>query len=141
MTSITTDHAVFSVDFDATSAYYTTHAVCGCAYCRNLYAQIQDRYPQLDAFLSEFGVDIRRPDEAASLENPDSVDYLFVGYTVAGTMEAEGRYETEIGPLHVTVSRGDNPRYWFPNEQTGPCFFISVSGISLPWVLPETFPG
>ncbi len=29
---------------------------------------------------------------------------------------------------------------WFPNEQKEPCFFVSISNISLPWVLDEPFP-
>ena len=141
MTTITKGDAVFSVDPGSTEAYYTAHSVCNCRYCRNLYAQIKTRFPQLDAFLSAFGVDICRPDEAASVETEDHIDYLFVGYTVTGAMETDRPYETDVESLHVTISRGNTPLDWFPNEQKKPCFFISVSGISLPWVLPEPLHG
>ena len=141
MTTITKGNAVFSVDLDATRAYYTTHSLCECGCCRNLYAQIKTRYPQLEEFLSAFGADICRPDEAAGVEMEDHIDYLFVGYTVTGALETKGPYETDIGSLHVTISRGDTPWDTFPHQQTKPCFFVSVSGISLPQVLPEPFPG
>lgn len=43
-------------------------------------------------------------------------------------------HETEIDGLKITVSSGDNPFERFPHEQTKPCFFISVSGLSLPGI-------
>ncbi len=140
MITIEKDGFIFSADVGKTKEYYSAHSVCNCSCCRNLYAQIKALFPKLDAFLSEFGIDICRPDEAASVENEDHIDYLFVGYTVTGVMETDGIYETDIDNLHITVSRGDDPFEWFPHEQTEPRFFISISGISLPWVLDEPFP-
>lgn len=140
MTTIEKGAFVFSADIEKTRAYYATHSVCDCSCCRNLYAQIKAFSPALDAFLSEFGVDISRPDEAASVETADRIDYLSVGYTVTGAMETPGVYETDIDTLHVTVSRGDDPFEWFPHEQKEPCFFISIYNLSLPWILDEPFP-
>ncbi len=134
------DGAVFHVDFEKTKTYYQTHSLCECCCCRNLYAQIKQAAPKLDQFLSTFGVDITKPDEAASVEMTDYIDYLFVGYTVTGKMEFEDLYEKQIDKYKITISHGDNPYEWFPHEQKEPCFFISVSGISLPWVLDEPFP-
>ncbi len=94
----------------------------------------------MDEFLSTFGVDITKPDESASVEMTDYIDYLFVGYTVTGRMESDIVYKTEIGKLKITISQGNTPYEWFPNEQKEPCFYISVSGVSLPWVLDEPFP-
>lgn len=89
---------------------------------------------ELTEFLSEFGIDIRRPDEAGSIEMEGYVDYLFVGYTVTGKIETEGTYETDIENFHILICDGSIPHGWFPNQQKEACFFVSVSGISLPWV-------
>lgn len=140
MTTIVKDDYIFTVDIDETKKYYSTHSLCDCECCRNLYAQIKAVSSKLDAYLSEFGVDICRPDEAASIKMKNYIDYLFVGYTVTGVMETHGIYETDIDDFHVTISRGDNAYEWFPNEQKEPCFFVSISNISLPWVLDEPFP-
>ena len=140
MVEIKKDNAVFWLDYEKTQTYYETHSVCDCCCCRNLYAQIKKVAPNLDAFLKTFGVDISRPDEIGSTEMKDYIDYLFVGYTVTGKMITPEFYETEIDDLTVTISAGNAPYEWFPHEQTEPCFFISVSGLSLPWVLDEPFP-
>ena len=58
MTKIEKDEYVFSVDVEKTQEYYRTHSICDCAYCRNYYAQIKNKLPKLNDFLSEFGVDI-----------------------------------------------------------------------------------
>ncbi len=138
MRTIQKGSARFLVDFEKTQAYYKSHAVCDCSCCRNLYAQIRTAVPKLAAFLLEFGVDICRPDESGWVETENAVDYLFVGYTVTGKMETAKVYETEIDNLKVTIS--ESPDEWFPNEQTEPCFFLSVSGLVLPWVLCEPSP-
>ncbi len=140
MLEIKLDSAVFCVDHGKTIEYYNTHSLCGCSSCRNLYTQIWDTAPKLAEFLEGFGVDISKPDEAASIEMDGYIDYLFVGYTVSGTIETEEAYETELDGLTVRISSGNDSRDWFPNEQTGPCFFISVSELSLPWCLDEPFP-
>ena len=134
------DGFVVHVDIDKTKEYYLKHSVCDCSCCRNLYAQIKTVSTTLNDFLAEFGVDICRPDETAEIERDNDIDYLFVGYTVTGRIETEGAYETDIDGIHITISKGDTPYDWFPNEQKEPCFFISVFGISLPWVLEDPFP-
>ena len=131
---------VFCVDIEKTKEYYLSNSVCECLGCRNLCAQIKTLSNNLTEFLSEFGVDICRPDEAADVEMENYIDYLFVGYTVTGYIETEGTFETDIENFHIKISKGDTPYDWFPNEQKEPCFFISITGISLPWVLDEPFP-
>ena len=140
MKRIQKDHFVFHVDVDKTKEYYLSNTLCECPSCRNLYAQIETLSEKLTAFISEFGIDICRPDESADIVMDDYIDHLFVGYTVTGHMETEGYFKTDIDGYHITISKGDNPHDWFPNEQKGPCFFVSVTGISLPWVLEEPFP-
>lgn len=140
METIQKDNFVFCADIEKTREYYLSNLLCVCPGCRNLYAQIKTLSGELTSFLSEFGVDICRPDESADVEMNNNIDYLFVGYTVTGRIETEGVYETDIADFHIKISKGDTPYDWFPNEQKEPCFFISVTGISLPWVLEEPFP-
>lgn len=63
MTTIQKDEYVFSVEVEKTQEYYKTHSVCDCVCCRNYCVQIKNKFPKLNAFLSEFGVDISKPDE------------------------------------------------------------------------------
>ena len=140
MTVITKENFEFSIDVEKTQKYYSANTVCNCSCCRNLCAQIETLSPKLTSFLSEFGVDICRPDEAASAESNEYIDYLFVGYTVVGSLRSDGQYETDIENYHITISTGETPYDWFPNEQKEPHFYITITGISLPWVLDEPFP-
>ncbi|MBE6747787.1 MAG: hypothetical protein E7557_00975 [Ruminococcaceae bacterium] len=140
METIKKDNFVFCVDIEKTREYYVSNTLCDCYGCRNLYEQIKTLSEKLSYFLSEFGIDICRPDESSYVEIDNYVDYLFIGYTVTGWIETEGIYETDIEDFHIKISKGDTPYDWFPNEQKEPCFFVSVEGISLPWVLNEPFP-
>lgn len=140
MTTIQKGDFVFSVETEKTREYYKTNSVCECCDCKNLYKQIKDYSAELNAFLSEYGVDICRPDEVSSIETNGFIDYLFIGYTVTGTIDTDGVYNTNIGNIKIQISKGDTVWDWFPNEQTQPCFFISVSGLKLPWVLDTPYP-
>lgn len=90
MTTIQKNGYVFLVDREKTQQYYRTHTLCDCVYCRNYYAQVRQQFPRLDAFLSEFGVDIARPDEIMSVELEGRVAYLNVDYTVCGRVQTMG---------------------------------------------------
>ena len=131
---------VFSVNTEQTEKYYETHSLCDCGNCRNYYAQIKDKFPKLDAFLREFGVDISKPDEIWSVEMGDYIDYINVDYTVCGSIKSMGQHEIDIYDnsfLSVVITDGSVS----PNEQTGACFTFSVTKIKLPWVLDEPSPG
>ena len=133
MVTVKKDESTFSVDIEKTRNYYKTHSLCNCENCRNFYAQIKNNFPELDRFLSEFGVDISKPDEASSVEADNYIDYLTVYYSVCGRSEAPNAYEIDIldkSPLHVTIG-GE----YAPNEQVGDYFMITVTGIKLPLVL------
>ena len=139
MTIIERDGYRFRVDLPATRAYYESHSLCDCSCCRNLYAGIQKRFPKLDAFLRDFGVDVARPDEASSSEEGASIEYFELDYTVCGRVEAMGECEFDLVdsvPLHIAVRNG----FVAPNEQTDEYFTLSVYGIHLPWVLDEPVP-
>ena len=139
MTIIERNGYRFRVDLPATRAYYESHSLCDCSCCRNLYAGIQKRFPKLDAFLRDFGVDVARPDEASSSEESASIEYFEVDYTVCGRVEAMGENEFDLAeaiPVSVAVRDG----FVAPNEQTGEYFTLSVYGIRLPWLLDELVP-
>lgn len=140
MNKIQKDNFTFLVDIEKTRKYYTSNTLCDCCYCRNLYAQIDSICPELTGFLTEFGIDILRPDDATSIEIDNHIDYISVGYTVSGTIKTEGFFHKDIENYHITISNGNKANVWFPNEQTEPCFFVSVTGITLPWVLDEPYP-
>lgn len=139
MTTIRKDEYVFSVDVEKTQEYYKTHSVCDCVCCRNYYAQIKNKLPKLNAFLSEFGVDISRPDEIMSVGTDNYIDYINVDYTVCGKVKTTEECEIDIYDdmfLSVVIGNG----FASPNEQKGEYFTISVMQIKLPWVLDEPFP-
>lgn len=138
MTTIKKENYTFSVDTEMTREYYETHSLCDCENCRNYYTQIKDRFPKLGMFLSEFGVDISKPDEIFSFEMEECVDYINVDYTVCGRIEEMGECDIDIYedlPVKVAVTDGFNS----PNEQTGDYFTLSVNKIMLPKVLNEAF--
>lgn len=136
MKTIEKDDWKFSVDIEKTKEYYKTHSICECADCRNFYAQIEEKLPKLKDFLSEFGVDVSRPDENASIECEDSIDYLSVDYTVCGEIIEVGKYEIDIyDNLFLSIVVNDD--CVCPNEQTGKYFTFTVFQIVLPWVLDE----
>lgn len=139
MTTIQKEEYIFSVDTEKTKKYYHTHSLCECVCCRNYYAQIKNKLPKLNHFLSEFGIDASKPDEIMSIEMDDYIDYINVDYTVCGSVESIGQYEIDIYDnlfLNIVITDG----FVSPNEQTGKYFTISVMKIELPWVLDEPFP-
>ncbi len=139
MVTIKKGEYAFSVDIERTKAYYKALTVCDCADCRNYYAQVKDKFPKLNCFLAEFGVDALKPDEAVSVETNSCVNYLSVVYTVCGSIETMGKGEIVIYdnvPLNISVADG----FVIPNMQSEHYFTLSVEEIQLPWVLDEPFP-
>lgn len=139
MTTIQKDEYVFSVDIEKTQEYYKTHSLCDCVCCRNYYAQIKNKLPKLNVFLSEFGIDISKPDEMASVEMDGYIEYINVDYTVCGNVKSVGEHEIDMYDdlfLSIVITNG----FASPNEQTGEYFTISVMQIEFPWVLDEPFP-
>lgn len=140
MTAIQKGDYVFSVDVDKTMDYYKTHLLCECDYCENFYAQIKGKFPKLESFLTDFGVDIAKPDELTSVELGDTIQYISVDYTVCGKVVTMGQYEIDIQDnqfLSLVVTEG----FASPNKLTGDYFTISVNNVfELPWVLDKPFP-
>lgn len=134
MTTVRKAGFVLSVDVEKTREYYSTHTLCECVCCRNYFAQISEKCPELTAFLSEFGVDAARPDETFFVDSPDRVDYLCVDYTVCGKVEKMGDGAIGTGGgLTVHIVDG----FCCPNEQTGDYFTISTDKITLGWEIDK----
>lgn len=139
MTTIKKDEYVFEVDIEKTINYYKTHSLCECDYCENFYAQINGKFPKLESFLSDFGVDISKPDECTSVELENKIQYISVDYTICGKVATMGKYEIDIQDnlfFSIVVTDG----FASPNEQTEEYFTISVNNMELPWVLDKPFP-
>lgn len=132
MKIIKKDNFKFTVDIDKTEKYYKTHSLCDCLGCKNLYKQINGKYPILEKFLSEYGVDITKPDETSWIDNDYDIEYSLF-YTVTGNMTPDSQYVTYADNLKITVDTG-----YIPNEQTEDYFLISVYNINLPSILKET---
>ena len=131
MTIIEKDGIRFLVDIEKTRRYYRDLTPCTCRYCRHLYSHIQGVFPELEAFLSEFGIDIAKPDETAPFETEDSFFYSFAGYTVCGKTVSAPTKEIRIaGQPGFTVLCEEG--VVFPNEQAGEYFSLSVSAFELP---------
>ena len=137
MKHIKRDNSLFLVDKEKTKEYYKNNYICNCFSCRNFRNQIKNISPQLTNFLSEFGVDICRPDNSNDIEFDSYIDYLFVEYTVIGNIVTEKVHETDIDNYHITISNDTAPINWVPNEQKDKCFFISITGITLPIILQD----
>lgn len=136
MITIQKDGYVFEVDIEKTKEYYKTHILCECDYCNNLHTQIKGKFPKLESFLAEFGVDISKPDETMPVEAEDFVDYINVDYTICGKVITRGQCKIDIHDnllLSIFITDG----FASPNQQTGDYFTISVCNIELPWVLDK----
>lgn len=128
------------MDIEKTKEYYKSNSLCDCDGCQNFYTQIKDTSPELEAFLSAFGVDIAKPDEIPWWDIDENRIIYNPCYTVTGEIKQMGEYEMDFGFINVVISKPDTPWGYIPNEQTEPYFVISVYNVILPWVLDTPFP-
>ena len=125
---------VFDVDIPATMAYsagiWEDH--CTCGYCRNFYETLDSAYPQLKAFLKQFGMNSLTPEEMSPIEPT----LCLVSYCFSGTIVKHGIFPIDIDGVVFTVSTHEsNPLY---EPSFGKPFFVLTSGLlELPWVLDE----
>lgn len=127
MNNVQHGNLLFSADTERTREYYKVSNLCDCDCCRYYSSKIGGMYPQLEKFLLGFGVDITKPDEAASIKTDREIFYTVVGYTVCGQIE-QGEDETIIiDGLKISFCNG----FDFPNEQTQPYFSVAVEGIKI----------
>ena len=131
MTEIRIDDYVFSVDVEKTKEYYRNNSLCECEYCQYYNSNIIGKFPKLETFLKEFGIDITKPDETSPVELDGEYQYIFAGYTVCGTVLKLSEYEIDIQDklfISISVDKG----FQFPNNQKDEYFSFTVFGISLP---------
>lgn len=124
------DNYIFEVNIEQTQNYYNSHSLCKCDHCQIFYRQIKGKFPKLQNFLAEFGIDISKPDEISSVESDNSIDYLCVDYTVCGKVVTMGTYEMDLYDnlfLSIVVTDG----FASPNEQKDTYFTLSVYGIKI----------
>lgn len=95
------------VDKVKTARYYnllSRKSLCDCGFCKLYRIKAADAYPELSNWLTQFGVDIRKPFEAMWLA-PDKngiVNYIGVQYIVLGTCPE--KYECTIGNITIRVA-------------------------------------
>lgn len=120
-----------SADTGKTEKYYRLNTLCNCSECRNFYVQINEKLPELQAFLSGFGVNAARPDELSYYIRENEVIYDAM-YTVTGKIKKPGSEKIAVGSISLTIGTA-----YVPNEQTEPYFVITAHDIQLPWLLNE----
>ena len=139
ITEIKKSGFVFSVDKEKTSEYYAKHTLCDCNGCQNFYKQIKGLFPELEEFISQFGVDITKPDEMSWYDINKSIGYTPY-YTVTGKIEKMGTNELAFENINVAFHQSDTPCNDIPNEQTESYFIIEIPTVDLPWILDTPFP-
>ena len=133
ITKIAKEDYLFAVDRDKTSRYYASYSRCECEGCKNFYRQIRGRFPKLEEFLREFGINISKPEEMLWLDDDAHVEYTPY-YTVAGNIEKIGSRRICYDGLDLKFYPSENQEISIPTERTEPYFVIAVFGIVLPWL-------
>lgn len=121
----------FEVDFE-TMEKYSKQALeehCTCGYCRNFYASVDWKYPNLRAFLKQFAIEIEAPDELSPYE-PTACE---AEYAVAGWIRQRGKMPISVDGLTVSVETESHINHGLQ----GSVFFLSVGLMELPWLLDE----
>lgn len=127
---------VFSFDKEKTVEYYKNindeNHLCQCANCKYYYAHIKGMFPKLEALLSDFGVDVEKPDHiwSADLNEKNVVMILEAGYTVCGNIVGELPKDIDIDDGQKFIV-GFGKGFCFPNSQAGDYFSISVEGFKM----------
>ncbi len=123
----------FDIDLERTMAYSAAEAAehCDCAYCRNFYAAVDETFPGLRPFLSQFGIDVEAPDELM----PFTARNLCVLYAVSGRITHIGKEPIFLETLRVDP---EDPMVSMINTDCPrPIFILSVGPFDIPWVLDE----
>lgn len=127
------DDWIFDVDISATMAYSTGiwEDHCTCGYCRNFYETLDGAYPQLSAFLKQFGMNGLTPEELSPVEPT----LYMASYCISGTVVKNGIYPIDLGGVVLSVDLEADPLY---EPSFGKPFFVLNTGLmELPWVLDE----
>ncbi len=130
-----------SVDVEATQNWYHVHGEaaggCDCAYCRNFSAAVEALPPEVGAFLTRLGLDLRKPEDASECGPADGGRLYLPIYHLAGRLLERGAGPLTLAPgvtAWFTTDQGPFPRN-FPEP-----FFQCCLELRLPWVLEEPEP-
>ena len=128
------DDWVFDIDIDQTMAYSSAEAAehCECAYCRNFYGAVDQVYPELRPFLTQFGLDIEAPDEQMPYDMDGKMYYDSV-YMVCGSITQWGSKPFRLGNVLIRPSVDVECDHLCPE----PHFALEVDSVILPWILDE----
>ena len=126
-------------DVEATRSWYAAHGLpaggCDCAYCRNFLANLP-RFPaEVNAFLSDLGLELSMPGEAMEFgPEPDGRRYYSLLFHIAGQLTKGGDSPLEF-PAGVTA-RFVTDTGPFLKDFPQPCFQLLLDA-RLPWALSE----
>lgn len=128
------DDWVFDINIDQTMSYSAAEAAehCECAYCRNFYGAVDQAYPVLRPFLTQFGLDIEAPDEQMPYDMDGKIYYDSV-YMVCGSISQWGLKPFRLGNVLIRPSIGGGSDHHCPK----PNFALEVESVILPWILDE----
>lgn len=120
----------FEVDLEATTAYAAEEMAdhCTCGYCRNFCAAVDGKYPNLRAFLAQFGLQLEAPTELFPYE-PTMYE---ASYVIAGKILRQGR-PVECDGITIAFETDSQINH----SLQGPVFFLTTGLLELPWVLDE----
>lgn len=124
------DDWTFDIDIEKTQSYSTLEQAehCNCAYCRNFYAGIDEKYPLLRPFLAKFGIHVDAPDQMSPLDISSRQIIYDPMYHVFGRILHQGsqtviRVGIEIEPMAIDEDR----------------FCLQIYDLQLPWLLEELY--
>lgn len=99
------------IDLEQNLQYYKSEqsVPCDCAFCKNYYIQIKEKYPDVADFLLSINVDILRPFELMWVENEKDkkIEYVGCQYIVFGT--CEDNFKKQIGNVIFEINTTHHP--------------------------------
>ena len=124
---------IFDVDISVTMTYsaniWNDHCLCG--YCRNFYETVNGAYPQLQAFLKQFGMNSLTPEEMSPIEPT----LCMASYCISGVIKKRGTELLDLGGVTLSVASQEESDY---DPGCGNPYFVLTTGLlDLPWVLDE----
>lgn len=122
------------MNIEETRQYYQSlpaEALCDCAYCRNYYLQISEKYLRIASYLDSIGVDSAKPFETSPLEPDENqmLEYCACQYIVFGRCSNDYRHQIDGVELRIAQS---HPSIGIPQEH----FVLELFPVKLPVILP-----
>lgn len=120
----------FDVDLEKTMSYSSQERVehCNCAYCRNFYAGIDAKYPELRSFLLKFGIHVDAPDRMSALDISSEQIIYDPMYLIFGQILRVGTSTILYEGIEVE-----------PMEAEDGMFYLQIYDLQLPWLLDEPY--